>query len=339
VREVEAIETHMSWVFLTEAHVFKLKKPIRTPWLDHSTLERRKRACELELSLNRRLAPDVYLAVVPLLRDARQPCVEQPGPPSDWLVKMRRLPRERMLDVEIAARAVTESDVDRLAATLARFYLRAERVPLEGPAYGRLIGRELAAKRESVEQARYGLSSSRIRALAEAQDRWLARHGALLEARGASIVDAHGDLRPEHVCVDARGSARERDLEDSVAVIDCLEFDRGLRLLDPVSELSFLALECTRLGAPWIGPRLLSGYAARTSDRADPELVRFYASYHALVRAAVAAWHLDDPALDATEKWRRRSEEYLALADTLGRGGGDERGHEAARTHAPSSPR
>lgn len=306
VRTVEAIETHMSWVFLTESHAFKLKKPIRTPWLDYTTLDVRKRACETELALNRRLAPSVYLAVVPLvLSERKQLCVEQPGPASDWLVKMRRLPAERMLDAMIARRQVQRDEVEKLADVLASFYVATQRAPLDGPAYLSRIASDLGAKRLSLQQARYGLNRGLIRALAQGQERWLARHGSLLEARSGSLVDAHGDLRPEHICLEDEGPS----------VIDCLEFDRELRRLDPLSELSFLALECRRLEAAWIGECVLGRHKGPTQDHAEyQELIHFYASYHALVRAAVAVWHLDDGALNRSDHWRRRADQYLKLS-------------------------
>lgn len=307
VQQVEAIETHMSWVFLTEAHAYKLKKPIRTPVLDHTTIEARHRACATELVLNRRLAPDVYLAVVALVASEHGMCLEGAGTPIDWLVKMRRLPREQMLDARIERGAVADADVDRLAALLTRFYVTTERVPVTGAGHRGRITADIESKCSSLGQPHYGLSRADIDAVIAGKQRWLRDHGDLLEARGASVVDAHGDLRPEHVC-----------LADSIpVVIDCLEFDRTLRLLDPVSELAFLALECRRLDAPWIGERVLARYAELTGDRAPEPLIYFYQSHHALIRAAIAVWHLDDDALDQSAHWRERGSWYLQTARQL----------------------
>jgi aminoglycoside phosphotransferase family enzyme len=308
---VDAIETHMSWVFLTNEHAYKLKKPIRTELFDHTTVAARRRACANELLLNRRLARSVYLAVVPVARGADGLRVEGSGAGQheivDWLVKMRRLPAERMLDASIRRGVVTEADVDRVAATLAGFFADAERVALDGPSYRERIAADIAAKRASLAQPRYGLDPAEVDAVYAAQHEWLARHGALLDDRESHVVDGHGDLRPEHVC-----------LEQPPVIIDCLEFSRQLRALDPVSELSFLALECRRLGAVWIGERLLADYAARTGDRAPEPLIPFYQSHHALIRAAIAVWHLDDglPA-DVSKHWRERARGYLRVATEL----------------------
>ena len=169
--------------------------------------------------------------------------------------------------------------------------------------YRRRTASDIESKRVSLEQPRYGLACAEIQAVIAGQRRWLERHGDLLESRASTVVDAHGDLRPEHVCV-----------VQQPMVIDCLDFDRELRLLDPVSELSFLALECRRLGSAWIGKRLLATYAETTGDHVPSRLTAFYQSYHAVVRAAVAVWHLDDHALDHSDSWRERASQYLDLA-------------------------
>ncbi len=302
VREVEAIETHMAWVFLTESHAYKLKKPIRTPHLDHTSLEARHRACQTELELNERLAASVYLDVVALVENDEGMRVEAEGRAVDWLVKMRRLPRQLMLDHCIQAGDVTPDAINRLVTKLARFYATAEPAPLEPSAYRRHIAEDIESKAASLEQPHYGLRSTEIQPAVAALQRWLADHGHLLEERADRVVDAHGDLRPEHVC-----------LEREPVVIDCLEFDRSLRLLDPVSELCFLGLECRRLGAPLIAERLLTDYALHSGDWTSTRLASFYASYHAVIRAAVAMWHLDDDAVEEADKWRRRARWYLNI--------------------------
>src|SRR5690606_15445372 len=120
---VQAIETHMAWVFLTDTLVYKMRKPVRLPFLDMSSLERRRRCTEDSLRLNRRLAPTVYLDVVPLvLADDGRLRLGGPGRVVEWLEKMQRLPEEKMLDVAIRQGTVTTGDVERAIRVLARFY-------------------------------------------------------------------------------------------------------------------------------------------------------------------------------------------------------------------------
>jgi aminoglycoside phosphotransferase family enzyme len=117
------------------------------------------------------------------------------------------------------------------------------------------------------------------------------------------FVEGHGDLRPEHLC-----------LEDGITLIDCLEFSRELRLVDPVDELGFLALECERLGAPAMGAALLQGYCDLSGDRPGRELTGFYQGMRATTRALLAARHLDEPKFRYSEAWRIRAADYLRLA-------------------------
>jgi aminoglycoside phosphotransferase family enzyme len=117
-------------------------------------------------------------------------------------------------------------------------------------------------------------------------------------------VDAHGDLRPEHICLTAEP-----------AIIDCLEFNPDFRVLDAVDELSYLAMECERLGGGRIGDEVLHRYLEASGDTPAPELIWFYKSYRACLRAKIAVWHIDDHAIRDTEKWRKRATEYLALGE------------------------
>jgi aminoglycoside phosphotransferase family enzyme len=121
-------ETHMSWVFLAGNEVYKLKKPVRFPYLDFSTLARREAACRAELRLNRRLAPDVYLGVLPLVERAGALLIDGEGAPVDWLVKMKRLDERFMLDGILANGTLTIGQLDRLIEALALFIVRQRRL-------------------------------------------------------------------------------------------------------------------------------------------------------------------------------------------------------------------
>lgn len=303
---VEAVETHMSWVFLTDRHAYKLKKPVRHAFLDFSTLAARKAHCEEELRLNRRLAPEVYLDVVALNADAAgRLAVGGSGEPVEWLVKMRRLPRERMLDVVLARGEVRDEHVAALAEVLAGFYRSLAPVGLSLAEYRSLLVRDIEACRTELGDRLHGLPGDSFAATADALVAFIARESDLLQARLAAgrIVEGHGDLRPEHVCL----------LERPV-VIDCLEFNREFRVLDVADELAYLAMECARLGAASIGDAIFTACCKRMGDRVPPRLLRFYCGYRALVRAKIATWHTRDATPDEIDKWRARARQYLALA-------------------------
>jgi aminoglycoside phosphotransferase family enzyme len=303
---VAAVETHMSWVFLTVRHAYKLKKPVRHAFLDFSTLAARKAHCEAELRLNRRLAPDVYLDVVPLTADGSgRLAVAGDGEPVEWLVKMRRLPRDRMLDAALARGDVRDEHVTALAEVLAAFYRGLAPVPLSLADYRGRLAADVEACRSELGDPAHGLPGDSFAETADTLLAFAAREDDVLGARLAAgrIVEGHGDLRPEHVCL----------LERPV-VIDCLEFNREFRVLDAADELAYLAMECARLGAPGVGDAILAACCGRLGDRVPQELLRFYGAYRALVRAKIAAWHTRDATPGEIEKWRARARQYLALA-------------------------
>src|SRR5215831_7237979 len=128
VRRVTCHETHMSWIFLAGEEVYKLKKPLRFPYLDFSTLARREAACRAELTLNRRLAPDVYKAVTPILRSSRGLSLGGLGDIVDWLVVMRRLDRRQTLEYALENGQLATWQLDRLVSTLAEFYRHASAI-------------------------------------------------------------------------------------------------------------------------------------------------------------------------------------------------------------------
>lgn len=304
--QVEARETHMSWVFLLDAHVYKLKKPVRHACLDFRTLAARHFYCREEVRLNRRLAPDVYLGVVSLNRGVGgRLSLGGSGRPVDWLVRMRRLPGNRMLDVLIQRGALRDDDLARLAATLAAFY---RRLPPEFPAPRRFrqrLCRHIEEDAAGLRGVAAGLPETLVDTVAAGQLAAVARLRELFDARlrAGHVVEGHGDLRPEHIC-----------FESKVEIIDCLEFARTLRVLDTADELAFLALECERLGAPAVAASLLDAYACRSGDKAPPALLSFYKSYRATTRAHIAIRHLREPNLADPAHWTLRAAQYLQLA-------------------------
>ncbi|QOY96692.1 hypothetical protein IM543_14300 [Massilia sp. UMI-21] len=308
VRRVDAIETHMSWVFLTGHDAYKLKKPVRLGQFDARSLAARRRYCEEEVRVNRRLAPDVYLGVVALCVDARgQFRLGRDGAVVDWLVWMRRLPARHMLDHAIRAGTLRAQDIRRVASRLAAFYRTATPLSVDAGAYRAAFARELGRNRRALVRPAYGLAPGPVRDLCAAQQALLAARPDWFDERVRShrIVDGHGDLRPEHVC-----------LAPQVSIIDAIEFAPALRIVDPADELGFLALECERLGAAGAGACLLRSYAELAGDRPGAGLVHFYQGYRAALRARLAIRHLDEARFRHAPEWRRRAERYLGLAQS-----------------------
>ncbi len=304
---VEAIETHMSWVFLTNDYAYKLKKPVRQEFLDFRTLEARRYYCDEEVRLNRRLAENVYLGIVALSIDALGHLqLRQDGIIIDWLIKMRRLPMQHMLDFAIANGTASAQDIRRIATRLAAFYRSCIPIKIEPAAYRAAFLRAIDSNMQQLSRPEYQLPIDRIVQLCETQRAVLDsnRDGLDDRIRTGKIVEGHGDLRPEHICV-----------APEVTIIDCLEFARDLRIVDPADELGFLAMECERLGAAELTTLLLSTYSDISGDHPGMALVHFYQSYRATLRARITIKHLDEEKFRYSPEWRRRANEYLQLAE------------------------
>ncbi len=305
---IELVETHFACLFLTRRFVYKLKKPIHFHEIDFTNLETRRITCELEVALNRRLAEPVYIGVVPLLGTSRGLALERDtdGEPVDWLVKMHRLPRGHMLDALAIAGRVETAQLRRLLVKLAAFYSSTTRAPWNGRDYRRHLERGLEADRDELLAPKLGIDAGAVRDIVSRQLAFLAANAATVEARctDGHVVDAHGDLRPEHIL-----------LGDEPQIIDCLEFSAELRLLDTAEEIAFLVLECAALGRPELGAEVFALYREVCADAVPEPLFRFYLSRRALIRAMLCAWHMEPGTPDDTKShWRERAHWYLEAA-------------------------
>lgn len=305
--KVEALETHMSWVFLTDRDVYKLKKPVRYDFLDFRTLEARQRFAEEEVRINKRLAADVYQGTVPLTRDkSGSLALDGRGEVVDWLIKMKRLPREFMLDTVIAENKVVEEPIRKTAEFLADFYFTSPPVYPESREFRANLAEDIRRNSRDLLYEEFGLSAAFISDIANDLLNFLDVHNEVFATRIAEgrVIDAHGDLRPEHVCV----------LPES-AIIDRLEFDPALRVMDVAEELSFLAMECEVKGSSSVGELFFEVYREKTADEIPSDLISFYKAKRALLRARLSLNHLlDENYRTDQDKWRSRGNNYLSAA-------------------------
>jgi len=308
---LELIETHISWVFLGDTEVFKIKRPVNLGFLDFTTIEKRRDMCEAEVRLNARLAPDVYLGVVPITRSASGVhSLSGDGEIVDWAVHMRRLPDDERADLLLQAGKLQPKDVDRLAAHIAGFHARA-RCDAETSQHGAVdvIRRNV---RENFEQTRGSIQeylsadeAHEIEAwqLATLQDevRFAAR------VSKGRVRDGHGDLRLEHVYFGG---------DDSIAIIDCIEFNDRFRYADICADIAFLSMDLAWHGHVDLAERLLAGYARESDDYDLYSVVNFYESYRAFVRGKVSALFAADEevSLKARERAGQEARRYFLLS-------------------------
>lgn len=298
-------ETHMSWVFLAGDRVLKLKKPVRFPYLDFSTLAKRHVACAAELSLNRRLALDVYEDIVPLMNKAGKLSIGGDGEVVDWLVIMRRLEDSGTLEQALLGRQLGVRSLDPLIDCLSQFYRRAKRINVPASFHVSQWWRRLSENRKVLLEFGSVLPVTSMGFVDRVQIKFLVERANVLAMRAlhGRIVDGHGDLRPEHIW-----------LGPPVRIIDCLEFNRQLRTVDPLDEIAYLCLECDRLGGGHHADYLQRHSMAVLQDSAFEELFTFYRCYRATLRARLAVAHLLERSPRTPAKWPRLGRDYLELA-------------------------
>jgi uncharacterized protein len=303
---VEMIETHMSWVFLTDRYAYKLKKPVQYDFLDFRLLSARRFYCEEELRLNRRLAASVYLGTVPLTqRPSGEMALTGEGNAVEWLVKMRRLPGNLALEQCLQRHSIPAGALQRLADKLAKFYLQCQPVAVTEQQYRERLMNNIEATVSDLYLMPERLPLALIRQASDGQRALLRAQPGLFDARvrAGKIVEGHGDLRPGHVY-----------LETEPAIVDCLEFSIELRTLDAADDMAFLCLECERLGAPQEGEQIFALYSAAAGDCVPAPLLHFYQAYRACLRARIALWHLKEAQFRDSPKWKLQAQHYLELA-------------------------
>lgn len=312
--KVERVETHISQLFLAGSRVYKLKKPLVFDFLDYRTVADREHACREELRLNRRLAPEMYLDVLPLLRSPEgnyRIGTSSPQPNevvADWLVVMQRIPTDRTLEALQHRGLLRREHIQLLIDVLLRFYRSLPRQDVTGKQYRDSYLRHVRGNLNELLTVKHHLPTMIVERLHNFQIQFLLLRPQHLDDRIAAgqLVDGHGDLRPEHIC-----------FSESLMIFDCIEFNPDFRCIDVADELAFLASECDYLGARWVGPMLLDAIGHLPGGRPPSVLFDFYRSYRMCVRAKIAALRADQ--LTGAEQARLVSEAHirLAMADEL----------------------
>jgi uncharacterized protein len=309
-KRVDLRETHISWVFLAGDRAYKLKKPLVLPFVDYGTPRRRRQMCCEEVRLNRRLAPDLYLGVraVAVGTGGLELAAEDDPRAVDYLVEMRRYDERRTLAAKLERGELRREEVAALGRMLARFHAQARRVAMRGvPA--------LVVERRMTENFHELLAIVEQRAeigwvleLERFAHAFVVGHAHMLDARARNgfVREGHGDLRAEHVL-----------LEETLRVVDCIEFDRALRELDVADDLAFLVMDLVASGGERFVRALVCAYRAAGGDPGEDRLIAFYAAYRALVRAKVALLRAAQYPASSSQHGRESAaaRDLLALAE------------------------
>lgn len=290
VKAVQLLETHISWVFLTGAYAYKVKKPVQFGFVDFSTAALRRHCCQEELRLNRRLAPDLYLGLAEIHGPAAQASLYGTGPLIETAVRMRQFRQQDLLPQALAAGAVPEELLDRLARELATFHHGAAAAPLTDP-WGtpeRVLEPALANFEALQRCGRLPPDHATLRQGCEQE---LARLAPVLQRRREQgwIRECHGDLHLGNMAL----------YGGRITVFDGIEFSDSLRWIDPISDLAFLLMDLRHRGHGLLALRLLHGWLAWGGDHGGLPLLPWYGAYRAMVRAKVTALRLQQGDLEA----------------------------------------
>jgi hypothetical protein len=306
---VDLRETHISLVFLTGKHAYKVKKPVDFGFLDFTTLEKRKHFCQLELTLNRRLSQDVYLDVVEINQHDGQIVLGNQGCTIEYALKMRQISEDRLMDRLLDRGEVTPEIVAAVADRLAHFYRSAEtNERIKGFARPDRIQQDTD---ENFEQTRRYLGTTigknQFREIQSATNCFLGERKKVFFERikGNWIRDCHGDLRLEHIFIDK-----------AISIIDCIEFNERFRYTDVAADVGFLAMDLDYRGRRDLSCHLIECYVDQSGDRGIYGVLDFYKCYRAYVRGKVESFRLNDPNIWKGEKERARSRavQYFQLS-------------------------
>lgn len=306
----EIIETHISYVLLTGPYAYKFKKPLNLGFLDFSTLESRKFYCEEELRLNKRLAPDLYVDVVPVTGSEDSPVLGGDPPAIEYAVRMVQFPKDAELDHLTRTGHLTPSHIDQLAEQLSAFHGAAAVAPAasrfgSSETIRQVVLANFSQIRPSIDDDVYTrrldqLEQWTLNALQQTA-RWFRER-----KQGKSIRECHGDLHLGNIAC----------FNDRLAIFDCIEFSEELRWIDVMSEVAFLLMDLDAREQPLLAQRFLNAYLEITGDYEGLQVLRFYRVYRALVRCKVACIRLRQAGLAPPEQERETANyrHYIDLA-------------------------
>ncbi len=310
VSAVELIQTHVSYIFLTDRHAYKIKKAVDFGFLNFSTIDRRRFYCNEEVRLNQRLCPDIYEGVAELRETSGGASFHGDGAIIDYAVKMKRLPADRMLDRLVDAGNVTAVDMRRISSVIAEFHRTAPTSPATAE-YGRLE-RIMYNWQENFDQVIPFENSTLPARDRELLRSWVVQFAADHEGQFQKRVDegfireCDGDIHLENICLD----------DGAVHIFDCIEFNERFRCCDTAADIAFLLMDLDYHGRHDLSDDVINEYVSITGDQGMEDLIDFYRIYRAFVRGKVESFRLNDTGIspDDQASARARAAKYFRLA-------------------------
>ncbi|HUX91336.1 MAG TPA: AAA family ATPase [Gallionellaceae bacterium] len=308
-KSARLVETHISWVLLAGHYAYKIKKAVDLGFLNFSSLQARQYFCEEEIRLNRRLAPKIYLGVIPIGGGSVNPVLGA-QPAMEYAVRMRRFAVSRQLDRLLAHNKILPQHIDSLAATMARFHGNLPAAGVDSsfgtPEIIRLDAEQNFAQLQALLTEPRTVAS--LAALRSASDSEYAAHRSLFGLRllQGYVRECHGDLHLGNIVL----------VDDQPVPFDGIEFNPRLRWIDVMSEVAFTVMDLLHYGRADLAWRFLNAWLEATGDYAGIKVLRFYIAYRAMVRAKVSAIRAAQPGISARalKQAQDSCSNYLELA-------------------------
>lgn len=307
--EVRLSETHISLVFLTGSYAYKVKKPVDFGFLDFTSLEKRRYFCEQEVTLNRRLAPALYLGVVNITEEDDTLSLDGRGRPIEYAVKMKEIPEAFLMNRLLERKEVTPKMIEAISEKLVRFYFSAEtNEQIRSFARPERIKQDTDENFEQTEKyIGVTISGEVYQEIRGKTDRFYQTQEETFYRRMKEerIRDCHGDLRLEHIF-----------WGEEISIFDCIEFNERFRYTDVAADIAFLAMDLDYHGREDLSEHLIHSYLTQSGDHRLMDLLDFYKCYRAYVRGKVESFRLDDPSIPGQEKKEalKRAKRYFDLA-------------------------
>ena len=292
--EIGLIQTHISFVFLTDNYVYKVKKPVNFGFLDFSSLEKRRINCEKELMLNRRLCPEIYLEVDAINKSSIFK-INGPGQTVEYTLKMKRLPQDRLMTCLLKEGKINKKTIDEIARIVAKFHMEAQTND-EIREYGQIriiktnwdenFSQTIKYINKTIPKSDFDFLQNKINKFIEDNER-------LFESRieGEHIRDCHGDLHSGNIFV-----------TEKICIFDAIEFNDRFRYSDAASDVAFLVMDLDFQGRSDLADYLISQYIIYSNDKQLKQLLPFYKCYRAYVRGKVVSFRLDDQHIALKDK-------------------------------------
>ncbi len=306
---VEMLQTHISFIFITDSYVYKVKKPVNFGFLDFSTLEKRQHYCEKEVKLNSRLSSDIYLGVVPITDDDDTLIVDGEGETIEYAVKMRKIPMEKLMVTLLENEKLTPEMVERVAHMIAAFHDNAT-TSSEIDKFGTIeviktnTDENFAQTKDIIGKT---ITKGQFENIRNYTNTFYKRMKQTINNRIAEhrIRDCHGDLHMQHVI-----------LTEPIIIFDCIEFNNRFRYSDTAADIAFLAMDLDFHGSEDLSEVLIDAYVEHSKDKGVNDMLNFYKIYRAYVRGKVIGFQLDDPHIpaDGKKKAQVAAKKYFSLA-------------------------